>query len=63
MYPEINISNKNDFFFAINWYTNESTTKKKTKFLIRPHEKNGLLPMRILKQNSQNLKLQVNSGY
>ena len=55
MYPEITISNENDFFFVINWCTNDSTIKKNSKFLIRPHEKNGLLPIRILNQNSQNL--------
>ena len=64
MYPEINISNENDFFFVINWYTNESTIKKNSKFLIGPHEKNGLLPIGILNQNSQNLKQKfVNQTY
>lgn len=59
MYPEINISNENDFFFVINWCTNESTIKKNSKFLIGPHEKNGLLPMGILNQNSQNLQTEI----
>ena len=64
MYPEITISNENDFFFVINWYTNESTIKKNSKFLIGPHEKNGLLPKGILNQNSQNLKQKfVNQTY
>ena len=53
MYLGINISNENDFFFVINWYTNESTIKKNSKILIGPHEKNGLLPTGILDQNSQ----------
>ena len=64
MYPEINISNENDFFFVINWCTNESTIKKNSNFLIGPYEKNGLLPSGILNQNSQNLKQKfVNQTY
>ena len=42
----------------------ESTIKKNSEFLIGPHEKNGLLPMGILNQNSQNLKQKfVNQTY
>ena len=59
MYPEIHISNEKDFFFVINWCTNESTIKKNSKFLIGPHEKNGLLLIGILNQNSQNLQTEI----
>ena len=39
MYPEINISNENDFFFVINWCKNESTIKNNSNFLIGQSKK------------------------